>query len=141
MIKIARQLFETIEYRAVEELPYEACGLLLGVRETDCITINDIMFSQNVSESDPKRSFEIDPTLYIKLQKQARAGGADIVGVWHSHPGGQPEPSTTDKMRSVEKNWVWLITSAGEAETQTKGYLSGSDTPNEFTEVSISIGN
>jgi proteasome lid subunit RPN8/RPN11 len=141
MIKIAKQVFETIEYRAVEDLPYEACGLLVGNRETDCIAVNDILFSVNVSESDPRQSFEIDPALYIKLQKQARAGGPDVVGVWHSHPGGQPEPSTTDKMLSVEKNWVWLITSASEQETQTKGYLTGSDTPNEFTEVSISIVN
>lgn len=139
MIKISKQLFGKIENKALDDLPYEACGLLLGSRATDYITISDVAFSENVSEDNPTRSFEIDPSLYVKLQKQARAGGPDIIGVWHSHPNGNPIPSETDKERSVECNWVWLITGTIGDACQTKGHLSGSDTPSVFTEVEIEL--
>ncbi len=140
MIKIAKQLFREFEGKAVSELPAEACGLLLGIRGGNDYTVTDIAYSANVSRDDPTRSFEIDPTVYIKLQREARAGGPEIIGVWHSHPYGEAVLSKTDKARSIEPDWVWLITATDGSISQTKGYLSGSDTPNVFTELYISFG-
>lgn len=101
--------------------------------------VSDIVFSDNVSEGDKTRSFEIDPSLYIKLQKKARGGAPQVIGVWHSHPNGAPAPSETDRARSVEKNWVWLISGVEQGQVITKGYLTGSDSPSVFTEIEISI--
>ena len=139
MIKLSDKHNQRLVEEAFARLPNEACGLLLGVKGQGFVNITDIVFSNNVSEGDCTRSFEIDPALYIKLQKRSRSGGADIIGVWYSHPYGMPEPSRVDKARSLEKDWVWLISAVCETTITTKGYLSGSDTPSVFKEIEISV--
>ncbi|UTW56468.1 Mov34/MPN/PAD-1 family protein [Kordiimonas sp. SCSIO 12610] len=139
MIRLLKNHLTELENSALTAFPEEACALLLGTWVGENAQITQVCLSDNMSEDDKTTSFEIDPSLYIRLQKQARAGGAEVIGVWHSHPNGMPAPSKTDHMRSIEKNWVWLITSVNGGKAQTKGYLSGSDTPNIFQEISISV--
>ena len=100
-------------------LPHEACALLLGVRETAGVRITDVALSPNVTNGDPARSFEIDPSLHVRLQKAARTGGPALVGVWHSHPTGPARPSPDDRSRSVMGGWVWLITAIPAGDTGT----------------------
>ena len=71
--------------------PQEACGLLLG-REQAIASIRECA---NVHPQ-PERHFEIDPQALIDAHRAARSGGPEIVGYWHSHPVGPPEPSATD---------------------------------------------
>jgi len=91
----------------------------------------------NVSTGDPRTSFEIDPKVLFDAQREARKGGPEIIGIWHSHPRGDTAPSAIDRARSVERNWVWLITGFDNGEVITKGYLSGVDDPTEFQELDI----
>lgn len=88
--------------------PHEACGLLLGTADV----IDRVQTANNVA-TDPARHFEIDPASLIAAHKTARAGGAQIVGYWHSHPSGPAEPSATDRAQAAGDGKVWAIV-AGE---------------------------
>lgn len=90
--------------------PEEACGLLVGRRIDDgSIDVNRVEASANLAE-DRRHRFEVDPRLQLRLLRERRAGGADeVVGLYHSHPDGEPRPSQTDLARAWEPELVWLI--------------------------------
>lgn len=82
----------------------EICGLLLG--EGDYVSA--ILPAGNVAQ-DPAAHFEIDPAQLIAAHKAVRAGGPAILGHYHSHPGGRPEPSVTDAACAAADGALWLI--------------------------------
>jgi proteasome lid subunit RPN8/RPN11 len=88
--------------------PLEACGLLLG-RQGE---IEEIRACANV-HPDPARQFEIDPRALIDAHRTARAGGLEVVGYYHSHPSGPPEPSPTDRGNGTGDGKVWAIVGEG----------------------------
>jgi proteasome lid subunit RPN8/RPN11 len=91
--------------------PREACGLLLG----EGARIAAFRETANVHAS-PHTHFEIDPQALIDAHRAARAGGPKVVGYFHSHPDGPPEPSATDQAMAARDGRVWAIvgTSSGE---------------------------
>jgi desampylase len=106
---ISRCVAEAIQRAAATVAPREACGLLFG--EGAEITGSQIV--ENVAEN-PERRFEIDPAALFAALRAERAGGAKILGYWHSHPGGEPTPSATDAAMALPDGKLWLIV-AGDA--------------------------
>jgi len=62
---------------------------------------------------DPKRFFEIDPQTLIDAHRNARSGGPLLIGYYHSHPLGPPEPSATDRAHGTGDGKVWAIVGEG----------------------------
>lgn len=108
-VEIGQTLLEMLERTAWQASPNEACALLLGEQNSNRIIITQAVVTDNVTEGNPETSFEIDPAMHILLQKAARVGGPQLVGVWHSHPNGVARPSKADREQSNEPGWVWLI--------------------------------
>lgn len=81
----------------------EICGLLLG--EGAQIAARP---ATNVAV-DPSRFFEIDPATLIAAHRAARDGGPAIVGHYHSHPSGNPDPSQRDAADAAPDGSLWLI--------------------------------
>jgi len=69
----------------------ECCGLLAG-REG---TITHAFPAVNVA-SDPVRNYEIAPREIVRLLREFRAAGLEFMGIYHSHPNGENEPSPRD---------------------------------------------
>jgi len=89
--------------------PEEACALLVGTSKNDEDRIvNRIVLSDNIAK-DKTRFFEIDPDVRIKLERQLRNVDENIVGVFHSHPGGPAKPSNADEDMVIETQFLWLI--------------------------------
>lgn len=88
----------------------EVCGLLLG----DPRQVVEVVHCSNVA-ADPASTFEVDPAQLIAAHRAARAGAAAVVGCYHSHPGGSPEPSPRDAAEAAPNGWLWLIVGGGEA--------------------------
>jgi desampylase len=57
----------------------------------------------------PQTRFAIDPQALIDAHRAARAGGADVIGYYHSHPLGPPDPSATDRASASGDGKVWAI--------------------------------
>ena len=109
MVRISRLLLEQIMSHAASSAD-EVCGLLLG--HSGCIA--EARPAANVAP-DPARHFELDPAALLAAHKAARAGGPAIMGHYHSHPGGCPEPSATDAACAAPDGSLWLILGRGKA--------------------------
>jgi len=136
-VMLPYSLAERLLIMAESTKPHEACGLLLGSKGSAEVTVQDCIFSKNVTDGDPCLGFEIDPMLHLALQKQARTAGREIIGVWHSHPTSLAIPSKEDQRRSLERGWLWLITGWEEEAWKTKAFWAGIDDPTRFKETAI----
>ena len=103
-MQISQHLLRRIEAHALEAFPFEACGLLIG----EDGQILDAVPSPNLTEAPDK--FLIDPALHLKIQRQVRRRGLKIIGVYHSHPGGDSEPSIKDIAGATTPDLLWMIT-------------------------------
>ena len=85
----------------------EVCGLLLGdpAEARACANVHP----------EPARHFEIDPAALLRAHREARVGGAAVIGHYHSHPSGDPTPSVTDAAGAAPDGAIWLIVGGGEA--------------------------
>ena len=88
--------------------PREACGLLFG---------NDTAITSHRSATNvhpaPGTRFEIDPQALIDAHRAMRDGGPRLVGYYHSHPSGPPEPSATDRALAADDGMIWAIVGEG----------------------------
>jgi len=88
----------------------EICGLLLGSKGL----IEEARPCRNVAP-DPARAFEIDPVQLFAAHRQARDGGAQVIGHYHSHPSGAAVPSARDAAQAMGDGALWLILTADAA--------------------------
>ena len=99
----------TIVAHARRDAPNECCGLLVG-------RPGEILEAVPASNgaSDPTRRYEISPVDYfaqIRRCRQINAAQSErfaVVGAYHSHPRGGPEPSETDAAEAF-RDFVFLI--------------------------------
>lgn len=108
MWRMAYRISSALHQRLLDEAraahPNECCGLLLGQDNR----IADVRACRNVA-SDPARRFEIDPVALIAALRSARDGGPAVLGFFHSHPGGNAEPSVRDAADGAGDGRLWLI--------------------------------
>jgi proteasome lid subunit RPN8/RPN11 len=88
--------------------PSECCGLIEGVDGKDGWQALGIHEAANVAD-DPSRHFLIDPQVQFDLLRSLRGSGRRIIGCFHSHPDGVPEPSATDRANAYESDFLYLI--------------------------------
>lgn len=72
---------------ANEAFPDEACGVLAGGQ----------VFRLTNVHSEPEAYFQIADEELISMYEAF----GDIDGIWHSHPGGDPAPSSADREGAV----------------------------------------
>ncbi len=108
-IAIARSLLDRLLADAAAAPGREICGLLFG----DEAAIARAEPAANVAPQ-PADSFEIDPAALFAAIRAERAGGARVIGHYHSHPNGRPEPSARDAA-AAEPGRLWLILGGGAA--------------------------
>ena len=92
--------------------------------------------ARNVAR-DPARSFEIDPATLLAAHRDARGAGRRVIGHWHSHPNGRPQPSARDAARASESGQIWLIIAAGNL-TAWAPHAIGAG-PADFRPVAIEV--
>jgi desampylase len=125
--RLPDELRTRILHQARTAHPYECCGLLEGVRDDGLFIVQALHPARNLSPEADR--FEIDPRDHIAAVKKARAGGAAIIGCYHSHPEGAPRPSARDLAGAQEEDFLWLIV-AGEvlaAFVYLEGVFVGAD--------------
>ncbi len=110
-LSLAFGLVGALHAEAARAAPQEACGLLLGQDGR----IDSIQPTQNVHPA-PETHFEIDPKALIDAHRDARRGGPQIVGYYHSHPAGSPIPSETDRASAAGDGRIWAIIGLGRVE-------------------------
>ena len=121
---------EQIRAHARRDHPREACGLLLGRAGR----IEAAVEAPNVA-ADPACTFEIDPAVLLRVHREARSGGRELLGWYHSHPNGRGEPSAADSARAVEDGKLWLIVAKG----RVRAFRAVAAAGERFEEVELDV--
>jgi proteasome lid subunit RPN8/RPN11 len=96
MIRIEPQAWRVMIEHASAAYPREACGLLLGREAPAGRQMLLAVPTRNAFDGDQRDRFSIDPADLARVQREARASGLDLLGVFHSHPDDEAYFSRTD---------------------------------------------
>ena len=130
MLTIPRDIHASLRQHGEETYPHECCGVLLGQFADDgSKTVTRIARAGNTRDDSPHNRYHIDPKELIRIQREGRERGEDIVGFYHSHPDHPARWSTTDL---TEAHWFgcsYVITSVekGKAALTNSFQLEGTD--------------
>ena len=129
MLKVAHQDYEALRRHGEETYPHECCGVLLGKADDDgSRRVTSTARCGNTRTDSPQNRYNIDPRELVRIQREGRERGEDIVGFYHSHPDHPARWSQTDL---AEAHWFgcsYVITSVelGKAEITNSFELTGS---------------
>lgn len=129
MLKIGLSHYDSIRQHGEETYPHECCGVLLGEFEGETRLVTSIARCGNTRTDSPQNRYHIDPKELVRIQREGRARGEDIVGFYHSHPDHPAQWSSTDL---AEAHWFgcsYVITSVekGKAVLTNSFALQGTD--------------
>jgi proteasome lid subunit RPN8/RPN11 len=125
-----------------ETYPHECCGVMLGKVVDGANEVREIVKAGNTRTDSAHNRYNIAPAELIKIQRQARNAGLDIVGFYHSHPDHPAQWSATD---IAEAHWIgcsYVITrvAKGVAELTNSFLLEGtSEEDKSFADEAIEI--
>jgi proteasome lid subunit RPN8/RPN11 len=142
MLKLSYADYEALRAHGQETYPHECCGILLGIAAPDGNQVRKIVRAGNTRTDSAHNRYNIAPEELIKVQRQARGLGFDIVGFYHSHPDCPAEWSKTD---FDEAHWVgcsYIITRVdnGKASITNSFLLAGtSEEDKQFIDEPIEI--
>src|SRR6266851_5020549 len=144
MLKLSQFAYLSLRQHGEETYPYECCGVLLGQFADDgSRTVTRIARAGNTRDDSPHYRYHIDPKELIRIQREGRERGEDIVGFYHSHPDHPARWSTTDL---AEAHWFgcsYVITSVekGKAMVTNSFQLEGVDEGDKkFVDESTKVG-
>ena len=130
-MKIRQAALDRIVAHAVEDLPNECCGLLIGTKDV----VEDVARARNTKRS--KTRFQVEPADHFAAIRRARAGGFEIVGAYHSHPSGPSGPSETDRARLTDPSMFHVIVSLAHGTRTVRAFrlTDGNFSPLELVPV------
>ena len=117
---------------AQSAFPRECCGLIEGVRAADIFRVRALHPARNLAKAADR--FEIDPADHFAALKAARARGQDLIGCYHSHPGGHARPSAADRAGAGQEDFLWLIAATDGNDCRLAGFVWRAP---DFEEISL----
>jgi proteasome lid subunit RPN8/RPN11 len=142
MLRIEYSDYEALRAHGEETYPHECCGVLLGKSTDEGNLVHQIVRAGNTRTDSAHNRYNIAPQELVKIQRQARTAGLDIIGFYHSHPDHPAQWSATD---FAEAHWLgcsYIITSVekGKAATTNSFLLTGTEEDNKkFEDEAIEI--
>jgi proteasome lid subunit RPN8/RPN11 len=147
VLQISYADYEALRAHGEETYPHECCGVLLGKSEPgpDNVPTNrvhELVRAGNTRTDSAHNRYNIAPQELVKIQRQARGLGLDIVGFYHSHPDHPAQWSPTD---FAEAHWLgcsYIITSVdnGKAALTNSFLLTGTkEEDKKFEDEAIEI--
>jgi proteasome lid subunit RPN8/RPN11 len=103
MIKIESGAWQTMVDHAQSTFPDECCGVMVGRIDGDAKTVTTAIALENSYKGKQEDRYEIRPEDLLAADKNARAQGLDLIGIFHSHPDCDAYFSKTD----LENSCPW----------------------------------
>ena len=143
MIHLSQSAYASLRRHGEETYPHECCGVLLGrFDDNGAKVVSHVARCGNTRADSPHNRYNIDPRDLIRIQREGRDRGEDIVGFYHSHPDHPAQWSSTDL---AEAHWFgcsYVITSVekGKAAPTNSFELTGTDeTDKKFLDEQIEV--
>lgn len=129
MLKIKKSIYHALRLHGEETYPHECCGVLLGQMDGDGRVVSSAVRCGNTRTDSPQNRYHIDPKELVKIQREGRERGEDIVGFYHSHP---DHPAQWSKTDLAEAHWIgcsYVITAVekGKAALTNSFELAGTE--------------
>ncbi|MGB9245600.1 MAG: M67 family metallopeptidase [Candidatus Acidiferrales bacterium] len=105
-IRLARGVAAEILNHARGNPEEECCGLLVGRHGA----IAQAFPAKNVAKQ-PATAYEIAPKELFRIMREIRAAGLELLGIYHSHPQGDNQPSLRDVERAYYPGAAYFILS------------------------------
>jgi len=144
MLKISHSAYAALRQHGEELYPHECCGVLLGSFDDDGTrTVTRVARCGNTRDDSPHNRYNIDPKELIRIQKESRERGEDIVGFYHSHPDHPALWSPTDL---AEAHWIgcsYVITSVEKGRagvTNSFELVGGDESDKRLADENLEVG-
>ncbi|MCQ9206674.1 MAG: M67 family metallopeptidase [Omnitrophica bacterium] len=112
MVYLDKEKTKKLIEHAQKESPNEACGLLAGLAKADekaRFEVKKIYEMTNTNKSATR--FFMDPAEQLKVLKDIRSLGLQMVGIYHSHPHSKAYPSAHDVEMAFYPDVSYVIVS------------------------------
>jgi proteasome lid subunit RPN8/RPN11 len=143
MLKLSRADYESLRRHGEETYPHECCGILLGhTDDGGARIVTSTARCGNTRTDSPQNRYNIDPRDYIRIQREGRERGEDIIGYYHSHPDHPARWSQTDLAEAHWSGYSYVITSVekGKAASTNSFELTCSDeAAKQFIDETIEV--
>jgi proteasome lid subunit RPN8/RPN11 len=103
MIKINSDAWDTMVGHAQSTFPEECCGVMVGTIDGAAKFVTTAIALENAYQGKQEDRYEIRPEDLLAADKNARAQGLDLIGIFHSHPDCDAYFSKTD----LENSCPW----------------------------------
>ena len=148
MLRLTPEQFAQIVAQGLEGKPLEICGFLAGRSTPSAKEVAQIF----PIESDDKSplTYSMNPLQQMRAEREIRASGLEIVGIYHTHPATIPFPSKTDVARAhwgesddlLFPNYSYLIVSLRDPNNpEPRSFkIRGRKIPEDIEEELVHIG-
>jgi proteasome lid subunit RPN8/RPN11 len=142
MLKLSETIYNALRTHGEETYPHECCGVLLGRSDEDVNEVEDAVRAGNTRTDSAHNRYHIAPQELVRIQRQGRERGLDIVGFYHSHP---DHPAQWSKTDFAEAHWLgcsYVITAVtnGIAQQTNSFLLTGtSEDDKSFLDEQIQV--
>ncbi|MBX7070688.1 MAG: M67 family metallopeptidase [Microthrixaceae bacterium] len=122
VLQLSADAYFSMVAHALDGLPDEACGLMVGHLGDDAAPASCDTFEpcENVAAS--SRIYSIGPRDLMRIERAADDADLDIVGVMHSHTHTEPYPSVTDVEQAPDPAWHYVIVSLRDEAPMLRSY-------------------
>ncbi|MDR3745041.1 MAG: M67 family metallopeptidase [Acidobacteriaceae bacterium] len=103
MLKLSYNDYQALRAHGEETYPHECCGVLLGKAAPESNQVCEIVRAGNTRTDSAHNRYNIAPEDLIRIQRQSRKKGLEIIGFYHSHPDHPAQWSPTD---FAEAHWI-----------------------------------
>jgi proteasome lid subunit RPN8/RPN11 len=142
MLQMPESVYHQLRRHGEGVYPHECCGILTGVVSDPDKIVSNAIPVENASTGNTRNHYEINPIDLVRIERQARVDGIEILGFYHSHPDHPAQPSFTDL---AEAHWLgcsYVITAVANGEAaETRSFhlagLSEEDKHFQIEEVSL----
>lgn len=100
MIDVQQQPWGEMVAHAEATFPNECCGAMIGSIDADRKIVSKSIRLDNVSAGSQAARYELRPEDLLRAEREARAAGLDLIGIYHSHPDCDAYFSETDLKNS-----------------------------------------
>jgi len=121
-MRIPRAQVDAMLEHARSGYPYEVCGVMLGRGPDGARRVEEVVAVANRETEAPRVRYQIAPEDQIRIQREARERGWEVVGYYHSHPDHPARPSETDRRIAAEglsDGVVYVVVGVERAEKTT----------------------
>src|ERR1700751_2315552 len=117
-IRLARDVAAEVLNHALSNPDEECCGLLAGRNGV----VARAFSARNVAER-PASAYEIAPKELFRIIREIRAAGLELLGIYHSHPKGDNQPSPRDVERAYYPDeGSFILSSRADAPEPIRAY-------------------